>query len=233
MKMIKHLKNWFASAPEQNRRPGADDQHCAGNIAAKADFVFQRNSQQVLQALRYREIKALMGRTFRATSQESGESEVLALVRDYIQQGQVKEPFLSFGSGPHRRFGLMDLRLPARKELLDSDTESGLDLLMSLDFLDPDEKQLMAEEAELLARDIQTGEVCLCLMLVEPGFRNWSSAQWLNISMDLTQDVAADSGTKTETFNAGENPQFPLELRIADACVSNSTHVWMYKHVYW
>jgi hypothetical protein len=229
--MIKLLKKLFASAPEENRRPETKAQHCAANIGERSNF--QCHSQHVALGLHYREIKELMGRTCRVRSQESGESEVLKPVRDYVQPSQIKGSFLPFGSGPHRRFGLMDVRLPARKELLDSETQSGLDLLVSLDFVDRDKNEMMAEDAERLAEDVKRGEVYLCLMLVETGFRNWSSEPWLNICVDLTQDAATTAAPKAEKFNSDENPKFPLELRIADACVSNSTHVWMYKHVYW
>jgi len=216
--MIKRLKKLFTATtcseggevgvPKSSRESGIE----------REDSIFRYPVRQVARGLRHRKLDQLIGTKFTVESGESADAALLPVITDYLDRADNGDELLPLSSGVHRRYGFMDVYLSAKKELLAKDSGSGIELLVGLGFLTREEGTifLCPEDFEYMSRDIRANEAYLCLLIVEEG---GAGHRPRNPSKTLD---AADKQVLV----------FPLEFRIADACVSNSAYVWRWKHFY-
>ena len=218
MGFLSLIQKWFDQpAPAAAAAPAPpSDTH---NHRVPDDSIFRYPVRKVARGLRYATLFGLIDRQVTVQSLESADSDLLAVIGDYIDRDGSTPPLLHVGGGVHRKYGFLDVYLRGKSELLTKEAMSGIPLLLSLGLISREDGDVFMypDDFEDMARDIAQMQTHLRLIMVDEGFPK----------LDL---VALEAG---QAFISGDyRPKFPVQFRIADACLSNSPHVWRWRHFY-
>ena len=212
MGLLSHIKKWFdqpAPAAAAAPAPPSDDQEAV----AHDESIFRYPVRKVARGLRYVTLANLINRQVTVQSNESADSDLLAVIGDYVDRDGSTPPLLRIGGGVHRKYGFLDVYLRGKSELLTKDAMSGIPLLISLGMISREEGDVFMcpDDFEDMARDIAQIQTHLRLIMVDEGF---------------------DPDTHRLGRIGDYTSKFPIQFRITDACVSNSPHVWRWRHFY-
>ena len=220
MSVLSFIKKLFAQpAPAVTKGPMPASDTKGG--PAQRYSIFRCPVRKVARGLRYLSLPNLVGANVTIQSHESADSHFLAVVGDYADHARIEPRLISIGGGTHNRYGFLDIELRGRSELLNEEAESGMKLLMSLGFISrkaDGRPSLWPGDFDQMAVDTDKRETHLLLIMADEGF--------------VKREQVLPHG-RQQGINDQYIPQFPLHFRIADACLANSTHVWMWKHFYW
>ena len=212
MGFLSLIQKWFdqpASAAAAAPAPPSD----SPQDQEPEESIFHYPVRKVARGLRYVALEGLIDRRVSVQSIESADSDFLAVIGDYIDRDGSKPPLLHIGGGVHRKYGFLDVYLRGKSELLTKDAMSGIPLLISLGMISREEGDVFMcpDDFEDMARDIAQMQAHLRLIMVDEGF-----------------DPDGHRLGRIDHYT----PKFPIQFRITDACVSNSPHVWRWRHFY-
>jgi hypothetical protein len=220
MSVLSLIKKCFAqSVPAATK--GLAPASATQNVQAHGYSIFRCPVRKVARGLRYLNLPNLIGAKVTIQSNESADSDFLAIVGDYADHARIEPRLISIGGGTHCRYGFLDIELRGKSELLSKEAESGIQLLMSLGFISrkaDGRPFLWPCDFDQMAEDIEKRETHLLLIMVDEGF-------------DKRERVFPPD--RQPGLNDQHIPQFPVHFQIADACLANSAHVWIWKHFYW
>jgi hypothetical protein len=177
----------------------------------------------VARGLRYRPLEHLIGRLIEVADLAEVEHAVrLALGPDLPEGCRLVGPELRSREGAVAKYGILDLRFSAPAELLSGEARTGVPLLRELGFLPGGEvgpQHRVCDDPtclELLQDDIAAGQVYLRLFLA--GGRPGEEAR-----------LAGPDGQVHLRIPQG---YLPRPFRVTDACVTNASAVWLWRHFY-
>lgn len=213
MGLLSFITKWFdqpAPAAAAAPAPPSDDQEAV----ARDGSIFRYPVRKVARGLRYVALEGLIGRQVIVQSPESADSDLLAVIGDYIDRDGSKPPLLHIGKGVHSKYGFLDVYLRGKSELLTKEAQSGIPLLIALGMISREEEGgvfMCPDDFEQMARDIVQSRTHLRLIMVDEEF-----------------EQAGHQPGMIDDYTS----KFPIQFRITDACVSNSPYVWRWKHFY-
>ncbi|MEM7624515.1 MAG: hypothetical protein AAF333_02685 [Planctomycetota bacterium] len=178
----------------------------------------------VARNLRYRHLGDTIGQSVSVAGRHTIADDALAFVRRYCEECGFEGPQQKYLEGQIAKYGILDLSFRLPHKSLDENYVSGVPLLRELGFDGSgindedwegygDEKYAWFEE---LAKDIADESAFLRLFM-------------------RCSDPSVASGSVTEMMGRlrdFSSTKFPLTFIIVDACITNSTFVWMNKHFY-
>ncbi len=165
----------------------------------------------------------MIGKTVVATDRTRIVDDVSSFVAQFADGCDFAGPEQHFLDGQIAKYGLLDLRFNAPSTMLASVPAGGVPLLRDLGFIDSDMQKLASELdgdagccIEELRDGIATNETHLMLFL-ESSNPNVSDMSMMDRMARIRNPSIID---------------FPITFSVVDACVSNSSFVWMNKHFY-
>ncbi len=182
-----------------------------------------RPVRSVARGLRYCPLGHLVGRVVEVTDLERIEDAVrLALGPDLPDNSCLAGPEPRFREGAVAKYGILDLRFTAPGDMLASDVPAGVPLLRELGYLAGGEagpQNRVCDDPtclEMLQQDLDEGRTWLLLFL--EGGRPGDDAR-----------VAGPDGQVSFRVAGG---YLPRPFKVIDACVTNASGVWLWKHFY-
>ena len=180
--------------------------------------------RRVARGLRYRSLGHLLGRVVEVSDLDQIEDAIrLSLGTDLPDDCRLSGPELRFREGAVAKYGILDLRFTVPGDLLAGDVLSGVSLLRELGYL-PEEpagpQHPVCDDPawclEMLQDDLDKGLTWLRLFLEggRPGEGAWVNGPGGQVSLRVPEGY------------------LPRAFRVTDACVTNASGVWLWKHFY-
>ena len=177
----------------------------------------------VARNLRYRTLAPMVGQSITISARALITAETEAFVGRFADDCLFAGPEQEYLDGQIAKYGILDLRFSAPTTLLDADTDSGVPLLRQLGFIDDDARDSIDELGddgscclEELRDGIAENKTHLLLFLVSP-------------DLDVSEMLMMDRMARIQDPSIID---FPIVFSVVDACVSNSSFVWINKHFY-
>jgi hypothetical protein len=179
--------------------------------------------RSVARGLRYRPLGHLVGRVVEVTHLDRVEDTVrLVLAPDLPDGCRLAGPELCYREGAVAKYGILDLRFTAPGDMLAGEVLSGVPLLRELGYLPGGEvgpQNRVCDDPtclEMLKEDLDEGRVWLLLFLEggRPG------------------DDARVEGADGHVLFRVPDGYLPRPFKVIDACVTNASGVWLWKHFY-
>ena len=177
----------------------------------------------VARNLRYRTLDRLIGETLTIADRLTIREETSAFVTRFAEGCTFAGPEQNFLDGQIAKYGLLDLRFNAPQAKLDATSPAGVPILRELGFVDGGMDKLAEELGgdsggciEELSEGIAENKAHLLLYL-ESSEPNVSELSMIDRMARVRDPATID---------------FPIAFTVIDACVSNSSFVWINKHFY-
>lgn len=177
----------------------------------------------VARSLRYRTLQPMLGKSVEVSARLRIVDDVSSFVSQFVDGCLFDGPGQNVLDGQIAKFGLLDLRFSAPSRMLDSVPAAGVPLLRELGFVDSDLQEL----AEELGDDANS-----CINELRDGIAENRTHLLLFLQASIP---SASDMTLMDRVARFRNPsiiKFPITCSVVDACVSNSSFVWMNKHFY-
>jgi hypothetical protein len=177
---------------------------------------YQHLLTSISPLLRYQELAHLLGTQVTVASLETLESDIRSALKLPLLENAIWEVKADrFLKGALTKYGLIDASFQVYSTWLGEDFQQGASLLEYLNFK-PDETPsndgLAYTVLESLADELQLG------------------LTWLKLFLRADPPPRLETGHSSQELPAD---YFPKTFTIEDACLSNSSYVWFWKHFYW
>ena len=170
--------------------------------------------KEVARRLRYRLLGHLVGRVIEVTDLDRIEDAVrIALGPDLPVSCRLVGPEPRFREGVVAKYGILDIRFTAPNNMLASDVSAGVPLLRELGYLPGGEagpQNRVCDDPtclEMLQEELDEGQT------------------WLRLFLEGGRPGGHVSLRVPEGY-------LPRAFRVTDACVTNASGVWLWKHFY-
>lgn len=181
--------------------------------------------------LRYRTVPELIGRMVVIKSLEEIDEVLRKLAGKWAAPQQRRDLAGDLAELTLLKHGLIDAELEAARGALEhAETLVGMEALRECGFVPkrgeqwtPEERRDAVGMATILAEDMVEGSGVLKLMLTDGG----TSEAHIDF---LLEELKAVGGDFSKLKLRAE--VFPMELKVDDACVTNSLHVWCARYFY-
>jgi len=177
----------------------------------------------VARNLRYRTLEQFIGEAVTIDDRMQIVPTVSSFVAQFVDDCTFAGPQQRFLDGQVAKYDLLDLNFNAPATMLDADSRTGLPLLRELGFIDGD-MQTLSEELDGVStgcleelRDDITENKTHLLLFLESSDPNVPDMSMINRMSRIRDPSIID---------------FPIEFTVVDACVSNSSIVWLNKYFY-
>jgi hypothetical protein len=177
----------------------------------------------VARSLRYRTLRQMIGQTVAIAARPQLVADVSSFVAKFADGCTFTGPEQRIIDGQKAKYGLLDLRFIAPATMLDSVSAGGVPLLRELGFVDGDIQKFVEELG---------GEAGSCLEELRDGIAE--NRTHLMLFLQSSNPKVADM-TTVDRMARITNPsviEFPITFSVVDACVCNSSFVWINKHFY-
>lgn len=177
----------------------------------------------VARSLRYRTLQQMIGKTVAVTAHARIVADVSSFVGQFVDGCAFYGPEQKFLDGQIAKYGLLDLRFNAPSEMLDSESAGGIPLLRELGFVGGD-MQKLAEELG--------GDAGSCIQELRDGIAKNATHLLLFLESSNPRVSEMSMMDRMARIKTPSIIDFPITFSVVDACVSNSSFVWMNKHFY-
>ena len=175
----------------------------------------------VARSLRYRTFEPIIGHELIVDRSDLIASESEALVGRFLDGCSFSSPEQGNLDGQIARYGLLDLRFQACATLLEKGYKTGIPLLKELGFIEDGTSSVADDDCALY-----------CLEELLDGTRKNETYLLLFLQISQVQRVDRSLLQLNDMPRRACNLPSPMVFTVEDACISNSSFVWMHKHFY-
>jgi hypothetical protein len=175
----------------------------------------------VARSLRYRTFEPIIGHELIVSRSDLIASESEALVGRFLDGCSFSSPEQGTLDGQIARYGLLDLRFQARATLLEKGYKTGIPLLKELGFLENGTSSVAEEDC-----------ILYCLEELLDGTRKNETYLMLFLQISRVQRADGSQLQQNDMPRRACALPSPMVFTVEDACISNSSFVWMLKHFY-
>jgi hypothetical protein len=175
----------------------------------------------VARSLRYRTFEPIIGHELMVSRSDLIASESEALVGRFLDGCSFCSPEQGDLDGQIARYGLLDLCFQARAALLENGYKTGIPLLKELGFIEDGTSSVAEEDCGLY-----------CLEELLDGTRKNETYLMLFLQISRVQRADGFLLQLNDMPRRACNRPSPMVFTVEDACISNSSFVWMHKHFY-
>lgn len=177
----------------------------------------------VARNLRYRTLAPMIGQSLTISDRSRIATETTAFVARFADGCCFAGPEQKYLDVQIAKIGILDLRFTSPSTTLASDAPGGVPLLRELGFVGRDWQELTEEIGD---------DSAFCLEELRDGIAE--NATHLMLFLQASNPKESEMST-TDRMARIRDPsiiKFPINFTVVDACVSNSSFVWMNKHFY-
>ena len=145
------------------------------------------------------------------------------MVRRFAEGCSFAGPEQHVLDGQISKYGILDLSFKAPSSLLDREAEKGISLLQELGFIDAEERSLLDGEPD---------EEAVCLEQLRAAIERRETHLLVFLSSTEPDRSELTAAERLARLHDPAAVRFPMVFTVTDACVSNSSLVWINKHFY-
>lgn len=177
----------------------------------------------VARNLRYRTLTPMIGEYVTISDRTVVTNETSAFVARFVGGCSFAGPEQKYLDGQIAKYGILDLRFNAPNTMLDADADAGVSLLRELQFIDSGMEDLIEELG---------GDASYCLEELRDGIAE--NKTHLKLFLESSNPNVSEMSMMHRMARMRDPSliDFPITFAVVDACVSNSSFVWMNKHFY-
>lgn len=177
----------------------------------------------IARNLRYKTFTPMLGKRVKISERTSITTEVAWFVAQFADSCSFYGPEQKYLDGQIAKYGLLDMQFTARSTMLDADSKKGIPLLRELGFIDGNTQDLIEELG---------GDSASCLEELRDGIVE--NKTYLMLFLESSNPNMAEMSMRDRMARVYDPAKirFPIVFTVADACVTNSSFVWMNKHFY-
>lgn len=177
--------------------------------------------RSVAKNLRYKTIESLIGRTVTISSRHNIAEATSALLATELKGCQYINPDERVACGQIGKYGMLDLEFDAPIALVEQGFLSGIPLLRSLGFIDESAQEILEKW------EVDSG---FCIDELHQDLTTQKGFVKLYLKNTDSTDLSLHERMK-RTFKPETIP-FPMTFVVTDACLANSSRMWIHKHFY-
>lgn len=178
----------------------------------------------VARNLRYKTFTPMIGERIKISERTSISTEVASFVARFADGCSFDSPEQKYLDGQIAKYGLLDMQFTAPSTMLDADSKRGVPLLRELGFID--------ENAENLIEELDD-DPAYCLEELRHGIAE--NKTYLLLFLKSSNQNVAKMSIRDQIACCDDQAKiiFPIVFTVVDACVTNSSFVWINKHFFW
>lgn len=176
----------------------------------------------VARTMRYRTLTPMIGEEVTISARLRISTEVSAFVARFIDECSFSGPEQKIIDLQIAKYGILDLRFAAPPRMFNRDMDAGIPLLRRLGFINSDAQGTSGE----------LGSDSICLEELRDGIAE--NETHLLLFLESTNPKVSEMSVMDRMARIRDplSINFPIVFKVVDACVSNSSFVWMNKHFY-